>query len=97
MRRGGQHVVERRAGGGQDGLDALEDVAGLLADVLAELTGDRVPSRLPGDEDEVAELGGWRKVRVRRRATDVDDPFLGMAFSSCEALDRILLRADIPS
>src|SRR6267378_2290021 len=35
-----EHIVERRAGGGQDQLDALQDVAGLFPHVLAELPGD---------------------------------------------------------
>src|SRR2546429_174498 len=72
-----QHVVERRAGRGQDQLDALQDVAGLLAHVLAELPGDRVPPRLAGDEDEVAESRRRRQVGVRLRRVGVDDLFLG--------------------
>src|SRR5207245_1882224 len=58
-------------------LDAVQDVAGLLPHVLAELPGDRVPPRLAGDEDEVAESSRRRQVRVRLRRVGVDDLFLG--------------------
>jgi hypothetical protein len=71
-----QHVVERGAGGGQDHLDALERVAGLLADVLADLAGGRVPAGLAGHEDQVAELGGQRQVRIGPLDGDAHDLLL---------------------
>jgi hypothetical protein len=72
----GQHVVERRAGGREDALDALEHVACLLADVLAELARLRVPTGLARDEDEVAELRRERQVRVGGGRFDLNDLFL---------------------
>src|SRR5881392_1724627 len=58
MRHRAQDVVERRARGRQDQLDALEHVARLLPDVLADFARDRMAPRLAGHEDEVAELRG---------------------------------------
>jgi len=71
-----EHVVERGPRGGEDDLDPLERVAGLLADVPAELAGDRVPAGLAGHEDEVSEAGRGREVRIRVRQRGPDDLLL---------------------
>src|SRR5262249_2344430 len=75
--RRGQHVVEGGARRGEDLLDALHDVAGLLADVLAGLAGDRVSPGLARHEHQVAEAGGGRQVGVGGGGTDGDDLLLG--------------------
>src|SRR5260370_1403671 len=91
IRGGGQHVVERGAGRFQDDLDAFEDVPRLLAHVLADLSGLRVPARLAGHEDELAELRGGREVRVGRGRSDGDD-FLGNAGTDFASLVEAFAR-----
>src|SRR5262249_31965029 len=77
MRGHREHVIERGARGGQDRLDALEDIARLLPDVLAELPGDGVPAGLSSHEDEIAEPRGQRQVGIGGgHLLDANDLFL---------------------
>src|SRR5262249_21125857 len=72
-----EHVIERSARGRQDRLDALEDVAGLLPDVLAELPGDGMPAGLACHEDAVGEPRGQRQVGIGGgHLLDANDLFL---------------------
>jgi ABC-2 type transport system ATP-binding protein len=67
MRQHRQHILERRPRGLQNHFDPFESEARLLAHVPADLSGNRMPPGLPGDEHQIAESCRRRKIRIRRR------------------------------
>ncbi len=80
----GQHrenMVERRSRGFQNYLDSLKRVAGLLANIPANLAGQRVPACLTGYEHQISEPRGRREVGIRRGQIHLNNFFFGHRLS----------------
>src|SRR5438105_202563 len=81
MRQYRQNIVERSTRGCQNHLDTFDGVPSLLANVIADLPGNRVPAGLTGDEHQITKTCGWGKIRIPRSKIHLNNFFLGHLIS----------------